>query len=219
MIMAIQDMVKQLDELISKAESIADGSGIEYGHNAEAVAEAEVTANRLETAVTRLTTKGSVYVEQIQRGKGYGTRNRLRHNQQVATTLRDDLNAGWTDTVVELVHADTYSDFLQMADGLLSKGYKDAAAVITGTVLEVHVRALCVKNNVTTAVAGKPKKADAMNAGLKKAGAYDGLQQKEITSWMALRNSAAHGNYDDYDHAQVRRFLDGVEAFMKKYPA
>ncbi|MEU3084482.1 hypothetical protein ABZ697_29745 [Streptomyces albidoflavus] len=217
--MAIEDMVKQLDELIRKAESISDGPGIEYGHDPDAVAEAEVTANRLETAVTRLTMKGSVYVEQIQRGRGRDTKNRLRHNQQVATTLRDDLHAGWTETVVELVHADTYSDYLEMADGLLTKGYKDAAAVITGTSLEVHVRALCVKNGVTTAVTGKPKKADTMNADLKKAGVYDGLRQKQIMAWMGLRNSAAHGDYGDYDKDDVRQFIDGVQAFMMKYPA
>ncbi|WP_234373997.1 hypothetical protein [Streptomyces scabiei] len=118
-----------------------------------------------------------------------------------------------------MVHADTYSDYLEMADALLAKGYKDAAAVITGTSLEVHVRALCVKNGVTTAVAGKPKKADTMNADLKKAGVYDGLQQKQITAWMDLRNKAAHGDYDDYDDTQVRLFIDGVQAFLMKYPA
>ncbi|MFC8829023.1 hypothetical protein ACFT9I_27160 [Streptomyces sp. NPDC057137] len=137
----------------------------------------------------------------------------------VALGLRDDLAVGWVESVVELVHADTYRDYLEMAEGLLAKGYKDAAAVITGTSLEVHVRALCVKNGVTTAVAGRPKKADTMNADLTKAGAYDGLQQKKVTYWMGLRNKAAHGNYADYDKDEVRQFIDGVQSFMMKYPA
>ncbi|AWW42315.1 hypothetical protein DN051_06685 [Streptomyces cadmiisoli] len=72
---------------------------------------------------------------------------------------------------------------------------------------------------MTTAVAGKPKKAYTMNADLKKAGVYDGLQQKEVTAWMDLRNKAAHGDYADYDRDQVRRLIGGVEAFMRKYPA
>ncbi|MFE8950618.1 hypothetical protein [Streptomyces sp. NPDC007856] len=214
--MAIEDMVKQLDELIEKAEMIAE-MNFYVGTKDEAYA--EVLANRLESAVTRLTMKDSVYTQQVQRRKGFHTEPRLRHNLQVAITLRDDLKAGWTETVVELVHADTYSDYLEMAGGLLAKGYKDAAAVIIGTSLEVHVRALCVKNGVTTAVAGRPKKADTMNADLKRAGVYDGLQQKQVTAWMDLRNKAAHGNYGDYDDAQVRLFIDGVQAFMMKYPA
>ncbi|MGW9188095.1 hypothetical protein [Streptomyces rubiginosohelvolus] len=117
------------------------------------------------------------------------------------------------------MHADTYSDYLEMAEALLAKGYKDAAAVIAETSLEVHIRALCIKNGMTTAVAGKPKKATTMNADLRKAGVYDGLQEKEVTAWLGLRNSAAHGDCGDYDHGKVRRFLDGVHAFMKEHPA
>ncbi|MFE6977890.1 hypothetical protein [Streptomyces sp. NPDC057682] len=55
-----------------------------------------------------------------------------------------------------------------------------------------------------------------MNSDLKKAGVYDGLQQKQITAWTDLRNMAAHGNYDD---TQVRLFIDGVRAFLMKHPA
>ncbi|WP_199881000.1 hypothetical protein [Streptomyces kebangsaanensis] len=214
--MAIEDMVKQLDELIEKAEKIL-GKRLVYGD--PELGEAEILANRLETAVTRLTMQGSMYGQQLKRGSGYSSEGRLQHNVQVATTLRDDLNAGWTETVVELVHADTYSDYLEMAEALLNKGYKDAAAVITGTSLEVHVRALCVKNHVPIAVAGRPKKADTMNGDLKKAGVYDGLQQKQLTTWMDLRNKAAHGDYASYDKDQVGAFIDGVRAFMMKYPA
>lgn len=36
--------------------------------------------------------------------------------------------------------------FLEMAAGLESKGYKDAAVVITGSVLEEHVRKLATRN-------------------------------------------------------------------------
>lgn len=215
--MAIQDMVKQLDELLGKAKALLDKGVWDYGEPESA--EADILANRLEAAVTRLTMPGSVYRDQLKRGAGYANKGRLPHNMSVAYTLRDDLNSGWTETVVELVHADTYSDYLEMADALLAKRYKDAAAVITGTSLEVHVRALCVKNGVTTAVAGRSKKADTMNADLKKAGVYDGLQQKQITAWMDLRNKAAHGDYGDYDDTQVRLFIDGVQAFLMKHPA
>ncbi|MFF5307221.1 hypothetical protein ACFY5F_48510 [Streptomyces sp. NPDC013161] len=212
-------MVKQLDQLIDQAESLLDSGDTRWSQGTANEANGEILANRLESAVTRLTMQGSVYIQQVQRRKGHTAYFRLRHNLQVAISLRDDLNSGWTETVVELVHADTYSDYLEMADGLLAKGYKDAAAVIAGTSLEVHVRALCVKNGVTTAVAGKPKKADTMNADLKKAGVYDGLRQKQLTTWMDLRNKAAHGNYADYDKDEVRQFIDGVQAFMMKYPA
>ncbi|WP_245703307.1 hypothetical protein [Streptomyces lushanensis] len=213
--MAIQDMVKQLNALFDKTLKFLDAKRTIPDESVDA----GVLANRIEAAVTRLSTRESVYREQLKRGSSKLDGPRLLHNTKVLLTLREDLLAGWTETVVELVHADTYSDYLEMADGLLTKGYKDAAAVITGTSLEVHVRALCVKNGVTTAVAGKPKKADTMNADLKKVGVYDGLRQKQITAWMDLRNKAAHGNYGDYDKDEVRQFINGVQAFIMKYPA
>lgn len=138
----------------------------------------------------------------------------------VAVGLRDDLSDGWTESVAELVHAETHSDYLEMAESLLSSGSKDPAAVIVGTALEVHVRALCVKHGVDTELStGAPKKADTMNADLKKAGVYGTLQQKQLTAWMDLRNKAAHGDWKEYDIQQVRLLIDGVREFMLKFPA
>ncbi|MEU8630466.1 hypothetical protein [Streptomyces sp. NPDC048669] len=214
--MAIEDMLKQLNDLFDKVGKFLNENK-ESGFQGSV--EAGVMANRIEAAVTRLSVKGSVYREQLKRGSAYPPDHRLVHNLQVMLTLRADLQDGWTETVVELIHADTYSDYLEMADALLAKGYKDPAAVITGTSLEVHVRALCVKNGVTIAVAGKPKKANTMNADLKKAGVYDGLQEKKVTAWMDLRNKAAHGDYSAYDKDEVGQFIEGVRTFLMKYPA
>ena len=94
-----------------------------------------------------------------------------------------------------------------------------AKAVIAGSSLEVHIRALCVKHGVVTHVAGKPKKADTMNADLKKESVYGGLEQKQVTSWLALRNSAAHGKYSDYVASDARGLIDGIQTFAVKYPA
>ncbi|MFJ7189710.1 hypothetical protein [Streptomyces bacillaris] len=214
--MAIEDMLKQLDELLERAdallkEDIRPGAG--------EMTEVTILANRLEAAITRLTTTDSVYRDQLKRASRKTDGLRFFAALQVAYALQEDLRAGWTETVVELVHADTYSDYLEMAEGLLAKGYKDAAAVITGTSLEVHVRALCVKHGVTTTVADKPKKADTMNADLKKAGAYGGLRQKQLTAWMDLRNKAAHGDYDTFTVDDARQFIDGVRSFMMNHPA
>jgi hypothetical protein len=57
--------------------------------------------------------------------------------------LRDDYESGYLQSVVELVHADIFADFLDMADYLIQQGYKDPAAVVAGSVLEEHLRKLC----------------------------------------------------------------------------
>ncbi|MGW4992236.1 hypothetical protein ACWEQ3_32025 [Streptomyces mirabilis] len=208
----LEKMAEQLDKLIEEFRQMSRPRSNE---------QERILKNRLEAAVERASLPGSTYAKQLAEVRSQRASDgwRLEAVHGIAVGLRDDIRSGWVHSVVELVHADMHSDYLEMAESLLKSGYKDPAAVITGTALEVHVRALCVKSGIATDVGGKPKKADTMNADLKKAGVYDGLQQKQATAWMDLRNKAAHGNYGDYDEAQVRLFIDGVRAFMVKYPA
>jgi len=138
----------------------------------------------------------------------------------ILRALRADVEAGYTQTLEELVHADLFSDFLEMAEELQRGGYKDAAAVIVGSTLEEHLRKLASKNGVAIEKAdGAPKKADSMNTELLAAGAYNKLEQKSVTAWLDLRNSAAHGKYDDYNHRQVAALIQGVRDFMVRLPA
>ncbi|MFF0136823.1 hypothetical protein ACFYRN_10335 [Streptomyces sp. NPDC005227] len=211
-------MVVQLDELIDQATPVVSRSDWHYAQPYQS--HAAVLSNRLESAILRFTHPGSAYISQVNQHRGKPLLYKFPEMYCIAVGLRDDLKAGWMGTVVELVHAETYGDYLEMADGLLEQGYKDAAAVIAGTSLEVHVRALCVKHSVAiTLPNGAPKKSDTMNGDLKKAGIYDGLQQKQVTAWLDLRNKAAHGNYAQYDQAQVRLFVEGVRGFMTRCSA
>lgn len=213
----LASMVAQLDELLLGF----DPWGRDHSDKRSWIERQSLTVHRLEAAIERIATPGSVYVKQLSKYLDESdVELKAPHVFAIASGLRQDMNEGWVRSTVELVHADMYSDYLEMADGLLTKGYKDPAAIVTGTSLEVHVRALYIKHGVDVAQpSGTPKKADVMNADLKKAGVYDGLQQKQITAWMDLRNQAAHGNYEKYDEHQVRLFIDGVRVFMIKYPA
>ena len=62
-------------------------------------------------------------------------------------------------------------------------------------------------------------KADAMNSELAKASAYNTLQQKAVTSWQAIRNAAAHGEYDKYTREQVLNMISSMRHFVLAYPA
>ena len=74
---------------------------------------------------------------------------RLAELAATARALRDDIAAGWLTSVVELAQADTYAGYLEMAEGLHGRGYKDAAAVIADTSLEVHLKALATKHGLS----------------------------------------------------------------------
>ncbi|MFJ9787803.1 hypothetical protein ACIRSS_50090 [Amycolatopsis sp. NPDC101161] len=209
-----QDAIKQLDTLLEeyhRVEAMAAGFG-------ELKSNALVT--RMHSAIQRLTIPASAYrVEATELRQRFMPDYQLSRLAAIVQALRDDLQAGWLESIVELVHADTHKGYLEMAEELLDKNYKDAAAVIAGSSLEVHIRALCVKHGVATNDGGKPKKADTMNADLKRESVYGGLEQKQVTSWLALRNLAAHGQYGDYVESDVRGLIDGIQAFAIKYPA
>ncbi|WP_427912853.1 hypothetical protein ACPWT1_19845 [Ramlibacter sp. MMS24-I3-19] len=136
----------------------------------------------------------------------------------ILESVKREIDGGWLSSVRDLVSAEVFSDFLEMADHLLEAGYKDPAAVMIGSVLEERLRQLCAKNGLETTEdkdgRDVPKRADRLNADLAKAEVYSKLDQKLITAWLDLRNKAAHGNYGEYDASQVRHMATGVTEFL-----
>ena len=115
----------------------------------------------------------------------------------ILKSIKSELDGGWLFTFKGLVSAEIFSDFLEMAGYLLTEGYKDAAAIMIGSVLEEHLRQLCHKNsiNIEEIKSGKPipKKADLLNSELAGVTVYNKLDQKNVTALLDLRNKAAHG--------------------------
>lgn len=186
-------------------------------------ADAAKMVYRLQAAIERLTTASSSYRKDLDHIRGMRYPNsmaRMIRVAPIAAALRDDIAAGWLSSVIELAHAGTYADYLAMADGLVIQHYKDAAAVIAGTSLEVHLKALATKEGIDLQTpSGAPKKAGILNDELKRQSVYSALEHKQIIAWMAIRNSAAHGTYGDYDEAVVKALIEGVGKFAVKYPA
>ena len=118
--------------------------------------------------------------------------------------------------IQELIRAEVFDDFLEMAEHLLDQGYKDPAAVVIGSVLEQHLKRLCDRVKIPTDLNGKPKKADLLNSELTAKKVYEKLDQKSVTAWLDLRNDAAHGDYDKYAAAQVKLLLLGVRDFLNR---
>jgi hypothetical protein len=141
----------------------------------------------------------------------------------ILRAVRHDVAAGYLTTFRERVHAELFADFLEMAAHLLGEGRKDPAAVLAGGTLEEHLRQLCQKHDVAieeqTARGPRAKAAARMNDDLAKAGVYNAVEQKAVGSWLGLRNSAAHGKYDEYRAEQVDLMVRGVRDYMLRNPA
>lgn len=188
--------------------------------------ERQALVTRSVAAVHRISGSRSAYADEIQR-----LLTTLQHLHMHTTSvigvvqaLLVDMKAGYIQSLVDLVHAETFADFLDMAQHLLDTGYKDAAAVVAGSALEAHLRTLCAKAKIATeqtkADGGvAPKKADTMNADLVAATAYSKLDQKSVTAWLGLRNNAAHGKYGEYQAEQVALMVAGIRDFVARTPA
>jgi len=131
----------------------------------------------------------------------------------VIHAARDDIASGFIFNRDLLISATNFGDILEQAQHLLSAGYKDAAAVLTGAVLESSLRKLCDKRGV----AYTPKETmEPLNVKLAKDGAYQRMTQKMITTWGDLRNNAAHGDFDKYAEADVQQMLQWVSGFVEQ---
>lgn len=218
---AVQDsamIITQLQSLLDEYERLVNVSA--HDDLSDRPNESKVLVARLHAAFQRVVPSSSSYAIEAARLRGRPVHMAVNEIAALAYGLRDDMKAGWTSTLVELVHAETHADLVSMAQSLLSSGYKDAAAITIGTSLELHLKALTSGYDIEVADdKGRPRKADTIRSDLRRVDAFGPVQDKQIVYWLGVRNSAAHGSYADYDRSDVARMIEGIGAFIISNPA
>lgn len=138
----------------------------------------------------------------------------------ILKAAKREVDNNWLFSIKELVSAEIFLDFLEMAEHLLEGKYKDAAAVMIGSILEEHLRQLAIKNLIAIVIVknnkSTPKRANTLNDELAKKNVYNKLDQKSILAWLDLRNKAAHGHYSEYTQKQVEFMYQGVSNFLSR---
>ena len=174
---------------------------------------------------------GSLYGENHQTYRDFeqGTNDKrtlasFRGPVAIIEAVREEIDLGWLERARALISADIFSNILEMAEYLLSEGYKDAAAALIGGSLEGHLRALATRHGVGTHAPDnngvlRPRKAEMLNQDLHKRSAYALGDQKQVTAWLDLRNDAAHGHHNKYTAEQVKLMQQGVANFIVRVPA
>jgi len=174
------------------------------------------TLTKAKSAIVRITGNNSEYYKNIGTVYDYSGLQRLIG---VVEALKSDLEKDYLKSLGEIVQAEVFSNYLEMASHLLEQGYKDPAAVLIGSTLEAHLRELCISNGIdieTTNGKGDkiPKKANSLNDELARAGVLTVPKQKQVTAWLDLRNKAAHGEYEKYTKEEISLMLQGVNLLM-----
>ena len=205
-------ILRQLDALRKRfKKTLADSADIETDlRNLE-------LATSAQSAIERIAPPQSAYTKNLKMVRdAYHSSLQLPHLMSIVDALRHDYAAGGLAPLSELIRAEVFDDFLEMSEHLLEQGYKDPAAVVAGSVLEQHLRKLCNRVGIPTLLHGNLKKTDLLNSELSAKGIYNKLDQKSVTSWLGLRNDAAHGHYDRYNVEQVRILILGIRDFANR---
>lgn len=220
-------IIREVDELVTAAERLArDASQADHYLGPDRVAELSSIAVRGGQLVQRIYPAGSYYerhYHEVLSSGDFGAMhsNRCRHVSQLAGILKGiqhDLRSGMLDDVRQLLRAEIFVDFIEMAEHLLKEGYKDAAAVIIGAILEDSLRKIAIQHGISIVGSnGKPMTIDPLNTAIVKQSVYTPLVQKQVTSWASLRNHAAHGDFGKYTEDQVQDMLHFVQKFCAEY--
>ena len=220
--MKIQDITKRVDELIQLGQktlnSKVNSAGITYVQ--------ELYFREFRTAclsfILNVFGETHPYYKDFDKDVNDTYPNLTECGIGILRAIKDEIDGGWLQNFKGLISAEIFSDFLEMADYLLNEKYKDAAAVMIGSVLEEHLRQLCIKNNIPIEFEkdGRmiSKKADKLNSELVSANIYNKLDQKNITTQLDIRNKAAHGKYSEYSESQVQLMQQSVIDFMARNP-
>jgi hypothetical protein len=198
----IQELIKLGDELVCQA------AGAPSWLHGEPVTQMAMWARRGGQLIQRLYGRDSEYFRtftSILKDKDFSNvhSNNYQHLAQLQAVFRaveHEIKNSLIGNIRGLLQADVFADFVEMAEHLLNQKYKDAAAVVTGAVLEDTLRKIADKHSLpVVGPQGRSLTIEPLNIAIAKAGVYNPLIQRQVSTWGVLRNTAAHGNYAGYD--------------------
>jgi hypothetical protein len=210
----------RLNEVIDRAAQVRGTR--QQGQFDESLDAAQYTEWRMSAkTVVKLLDPGGHHKDEFEKiwedASGDDDPDSLDRQLGVLKALREDFDGGYLSDVRGIVRAEVFADFMEQARHLFDEGYWQPVPVIVGSVLEDHMRKLCAKY-VSIVLPSKPK-LDWMNSELAKAKEYGVLEQKQVTVWADIRNSAAHGKWSEYKAADVEAMLRDVPRFLIDHKA
>ena len=147
--MKLEDIKIRIGELILKCDQlIASQYRDRNGH--ERIDESRFMG--LKTAslslILKIYDKSHPFYKELERIQEYYYPSAAKGLLSILISISEEVNGGWLFTTKGLVSSEIFADFIEMAEHLLNENYKDPAAVMIGSVLEEHLRQLCIKNNI-----------------------------------------------------------------------
>lgn len=213
-----EKILQRLDHLIDQG-IIAKGWYIPNPPNTGGMSHIDHTIfnewkNSSENLLILITGKDSNYTDNFIKKTERPQISSVESGVGILKALKSDIEAGFVKDVKELVVAEIFTDFLDMAEHLLENGYKDPAAFLVSATLEDGLRKIAVKHGINVKILDD---IGALNTKLADKEIYNRLVQKQIQAWKAIRDHAAHGKFDEYKKEDVEDMLRRVQRFLSEY--
>ena len=220
-----QRIRNRFDELIAEGNDLIPKLDAFYAECISEYLELVVKSCNLIKVVLGNSEKGEKYQRHIEEMKQGGTRGETKTIVGILKGLKDDYENGFLDDLEEMIIANTSADYMGQAEGLLDEGIPGQydhvpAAVLCGAVLEDSLRRLCQRQTPPISITkpnGQPKRLNALIDDLQKANVFNKLKAGQLRPWAQIRNSAAHGKFDEFTREDVESMLDGVKNFLAAY--
>ncbi len=130
----------------------------------------------------------------------------------ILMAAKEDYQGGYLVGIRKLVSAEIVGSLLDQAQELLDAGYVGPAAVLAGCILEDYIKNICHEKQIE--LPDRPT-LDYMNAQLAKIEHYNKLTQKQIAALADIRNSAAHGKWDQFKNDDVKDMIKWTAKFIE----
>lgn len=149
----------------------------------------------------------------------------LQFGIQFLKAIAEDFEHGFLDDLGEQVEAEIAADYLGQAESLVESDERNRissapAAVLAGAVLEKALRSMCEHLSpleATVSSAGKCLTLNPLIDALRKRDAFNEVMAKQLRAWADVRNSAAHGKFDDFTTEQVKAMVAGIATFLAQH--
>ncbi len=139
--------------------------------------------------------------------------------------LKTSYEEGMFDSLPNIIENNMAFDYMEQAEKLLGEGKRGQndhvpAAVLAGCILEDRLRKLCQRQTPvidTKKSNGNYKTLDPMIVDLLNANVFNNAKADMLKSWAKIRNYAAHGEFKEFNRADVEAMITGIKAFLADY--
>jgi hypothetical protein len=170
------------EDALTRLKSMTEygGSNIDYGTN-KGMGHFVGWRTQAISALQAILGDDNIYTSQFTKYANY--QNGPEPGLEILRRVISDIENGYLRKTANIISAEVFGDFLEMADHLLEQGYKDPAASLCGAVLEDGFRRIAHNRNIEV------KTSDDLNS-LKDKMCGEGCVQQYSTSANYLMDHA-----------------------------